>query len=161
MYNKSGELSEMNSVLKNLIKIAVSVVLVVILYFVVDFRYVMNEIMGMTPLFLTIVLLLAVIGMFLEVIKWRVLLPEYSFGLLMKAFLYSQFFILALPGALFGEAAKIAVFGKDTDAYGRSFSTVAIDKMTGLTGLMIFGVIGLSLTREDLPAAFMASSSRF
>jgi len=142
-------------IIYNAIKIAVSVVLVVILYFSIDLNYVVGEIIRMAAWFLLAVLGLAIIGMILEVVKWRVLLSGYSYRLLAKAFLYSQFFILALPGALFGEAAKIAVFGKDTDSYDRSVSTVAIDKMTGLIGLMIFGVAGLLLTREELPPAFM------
>jgi len=143
------------NILYNVIKIAVSAVLIVILYFSIDFDHVLSEIMSMSLPFLVIFLIITMIGMVIEVVKWKVLLPDYSYGLLIKAFLYSQFFILALPGALFGEAAKIAVFGRNTDSYDRSFSTVVIDKMTGLTGLMIFGIIGLSFTRENLPPAFI------
>ena len=147
--------TRMKSILKNMIKIAVSVVLVVILYINIDLEYVMQEVMNTTPRLLAGIIVLATIGMGIEVFKWRVLLPGVSFVPITKAYMYGNFFTLALPGQLFGEAAKIAAFGKFTNGYDRSVSTVAIDKMTGLTGLMMFGLFGLTFTRAELPIAFV------
>jgi len=145
--------SHEKNILKNVIKIAVSVVLVVILYFNIDFDYVMHEIEIMPSWFLACVLLVTVAGMGIEVVKWRVLLKDVSVVPLIKAYLYGNFFTLALPGQLFGEAAKMATFGKYTNMYDRSIATVVIDKITGLVGLMMFGLFGLLFTRAELPGA--------
>lgn len=142
--------------LKTLINILISVILVFLLYINIDFKLVLREITSISPLFLTVVLLLSVAGIFIEVVKWRVLLPSVSFKIFFVSFMYCEFFLLAMPGQLFGEVAKITAFGKHTGRADLSISTVVIDKITAVIGLIIFGFTGLSFSRAELPAAFMA-----
>ena len=140
--------------LKAIIKILVSVVLVVLLYFNIDFGFVLREMEEISLSFLTIVLLLSAAGIIIEVIKWRVLLPTVSFGVFFISFMYCELFTMILPGQMFGEVAKIAAFGKHTGKIDLSISTVVIDKITAVMGLIIFGLTGLIFSKSELPGGF-------
>jgi len=144
------------TILKRVIRIAVSAVLILILCLNIDFATVWNDLINMRPWFLGLIILFAAIAVVVAVAKWRVLLPEVPFAPFLKAFLYGCFFTLVLPGQVFGEAAKIAIFGRYTDSYDRSISTVIIDKITGIISLIITGLIGLLFTKLELPVAFAA-----
>ena len=142
--------------MKRVIRIAISAVLIVILCINIDFAFVLNEIKNMRPWFMVCIILVAAIGVVCAVLKWRVLLPQVPAGPFFKAFLYGCFFTLVLPGQVFGEAAKIVSFGKYTDRYDRSISTVLIDKITGIIALLITGLTGLLFAKADLPGALTA-----
>jgi len=144
------------TVLKRVIRVLISVVLIVILCYNIDFRFVLDEITSMRPWFSACVLLLAAAGVVCAVYKWRILLPQIPIAPFFKAFLYGCFFTLVLPGQMFGEAAKIVIFGKYTDSYDRSISTVIIDKITGGITLVITGLIGLLFAKVELPGTFTA-----
>jgi len=143
------------TIIKRVIRIAVSAVLILILCLNIDFTVVFSELMNMRPWFLALVIVFAAIAVACAVEKWRVLLPEVPRAPFYKAFLYGCFFTLVLPGQVFGEAAKIVIFGKYTDSYNRSISTVLIDKITGVITLIITGLIGLIFTRLALPGVFV------
>lgn len=140
----------------NIIKILISVVLVIVLYNIIDFNFVLREITSMSPWFFVSVLLVSALSIVVEVSKWRILMPAVPFGQYLKAFMYGEFFTLALPGQVFGEAAKIVRFGKDSGRYDQSISTVIIDKITAVLGLIVFGLFGLLFTKAELPKAFVA-----
>jgi len=144
------------TILKRVIRILISAVLIVILCYNIDFRFVLDEIMSMRPWFLACVILLAAAGVACAVYKWRILLPQVPIVPFFKAFLYGCFFTLVLPGQVFGEAAKIVIFGKYTDRYDRSISTVVIDKITGVITLLITGLTGLLFAKAELPGALTA-----
>ena len=144
------------NVLKAAIRIAVSVVLIALIYYSIDFDFVAGELMNLPAWLLIWMLVSTAVAIIIEIIKWRVLLPSVPFRLFFKAYMYCEFFMLALPGQMFGEAAKIVAFGKYTGRTAESISTVVIDKMTALTALIIIGIAGLAFSPAKLPGAFVA-----
>ena len=140
--------------MKQIIKILISAALIVILCFNIDFAFVIDEIGKMTSSFFIRLMLLYIVIMALAIVKWRILLPSVSFVPFIKAYLYGGLFMVILPGQVFGEAAKIAAFGKYTKQVDKSISTVLIDKITGILALLITGLFGLVFSRGEAGGAF-------
>ena len=137
------------------VRILISAVLLAVLYYNIDFASVIHEVITMPLWFLACMILLTAVGIILEVVKWRALRPSIPFTPFLKAFLYCEFFMLVLPGQLFGEAAKVVAFGKFTGRYDLGISTVVIDKMTGFLALLSTGLTGLLLTQTELHRALV------
>jgi len=152
---QSKNTKKIKNALKAAVRIAVSAALIAILYCNIDFDFVMREIMDMPARLLIWLLVLTAAAILIEIAKWRVLLPSVPFKPFFKAYMYCEFFMLALPGQMFGEAAKIVAFGKYTGRVGESISTVVIDKLTALTALILIGIIGLAFSPAKLPGAFV------
>lgn len=83
----------------------------------------------------------------LATIKWKTFLPEYSFITLLRFTIIGQFYSIVLPGQLLGEVAKAYRFSEGKLEKARISSSVVVDKITGLTGLLIVAVVGVIFTR--------------
>jgi glycosyltransferase 2 family protein len=81
--------------------------------------------------------------------KWHMLLPQARFAGLLGACLASNYVALLLPGQLAQEAAK-AYFLRGPEAPKMSLiaTSVVIDKILSLFGLLVVGIIGIALSAQ-------------
>lgn len=87
---------------------------------------------------------LTMISVIIATIKWRVLLPEFSFKDLLFINWITGFYSLILPGGqLSSEGVRAYLFGKKHNNLEIVSASVIVDKITGLIALMILGMIGL------------------
>ncbi|HJT82720.1 MAG TPA: lysylphosphatidylglycerol synthase transmembrane domain-containing protein [Chthoniobacterales bacterium] len=79
-------------------------------------------------------------------VKWKLLLPEQPLATLLKLNFIAQFYSLLLPGQIAGEAVKAYRLGKGRADAERIAASVALDRLTGLVGLILVSLAGLSVS---------------
>lgn len=89
-------------------------------------------------------------------VKWRLLLPDLPWTALFKTNLIGQYYSTLLPGQLAGEVAKAYLLGRGKQQIERITASVIIDKVTGLLGaVFVVGIFGLALTSQALPKIWL------
>lgn len=96
-------------------------------------------------------ILLSFLSIFINSIKWNLLLKKQDLFSLYKLNLISQFYTLILPGQIAGEAIKTVILGKDKNDMEGIAVSVVVDKITGFLGLFILTIFGLILTKIMYP----------
>jgi|WetSurMetagenome_2_1015567.scaffolds.fasta_scaffold00026_54 glycosyltransferase 2 family protein len=81
----------------------------------------------------------------LAAVKWKILMRSFSWFVLVRMTFISFFYSLIFPGQIAGEAAKAYILARNGSQPEKIFSSVAIDKVTGLIGILIVGLCGLVL----------------
>lgn len=107
------------------------------------------------PLFL-LAILLNFLALIVNSVKWRLLLPDFSWLTLFRTNLIGQYYSTLLPGQLAGEAAKAYLLGGEQQQIHRVTASILVDKITGLLGgVFIVGIFGLLFTKQNLPVAWL------
>ena len=87
----------------------------------------------------------------ISVYKWRLLLPNFSFGRLLSVSFVGQFYSTVLPGQIAGEVAKAYRLGKGRQDAEHVAASVLVDKLTGLIGLLMVAASGLFASNSRVP----------
>jgi len=109
----------------------------------------------MIPLLITIYML----GVVVSALKWRLLISEHNFHLLFRLNLIGQFYSLVLPGQIAGEVVKAYRLGKGHRDAETVAASLLLDKITGLISLLLLGLIGLYLSRLQIPQTLLITVS--
>lgn len=136
--------------MKIFFKLLISATLLFLVFRYVHFKDVSNLIFSYTPQVLIEVIVLQFLALAVATLKWQVFLQEHSFKKLFRFTLVGQFYSLILPGQLFGEMAKAYRFSKGKERGGRLIASVAMDKITGIAGLLLVAVVGMVCTKTEL-----------
>lgn len=91
------------------------------------------------------------ISVCLNAIKWKVLLIDFPINKLLNICFRAQFYSIVLPGQLFGEVSKIAALTKQNISLERAATSVVMDKLTGLIGMIVIGTIGINFASISVP----------
>lgn len=142
--------------LKNFIKTAVAVILIIILFQKVDMEDLKKAAGMVRKEALCASLFISLFSVFLNAFKWKILLPGMAVSKLIKTCFKAQFYTMVLPGQLFGEASKVIDLKESREPQGKVASSVIIDKITGLIGTMAVGIAGLAFTGIQVPDALRA-----
>jgi len=89
-------------------------------------------------------------ALFINTLKWKLLLKNYAMGQLFSLTLISIYYSLILPGQLAGEAVKAYKLGKGNRDAEQIAASIIIDRITGLMGLIIIALMGLMLSEISL-----------
>lgn len=132
------------------LRIAVSFLLVAFLVYKVPF----SSIVKMISTYSLNVIFLAVsihsVATLILALKWKMLLPGFSYARLLQFTFVGQFYAIVLPGQITGEIAKAYRVTRESVGNGGKVATsIAIDKIIGLMGVMLVTIFGLLFT--DLP----------
>lgn len=84
-------------------------------------------------------------------LKWKILLPEYSARALFKFNLIGLFYSTILPGQISGEVVKAYRLSRNSAEAEKIAASVWVDKITGLLGLFLVGIVGVVFTPTFLP----------
>lgn len=136
--------------MKFFIKLLISVILLSLVFSYVNFKDVSKLILAYPPQVLVEVVILQFLALAVAALKWQVFLQEHSFKKLFRFTLVGQFYSLILPGQLLGEMAKAYRFSKGEEGRERLVASVAMDKITGIAGLLLIAVIGMVCTKTEL-----------
>lgn len=98
-------------------------------------------------------LFIGFIAIVLNSYKWNLLLPNFNYFKLLKLNIVAQYYSTVLPGQIAGEGIKAYILSKGQDDKDRIVTSILIDKITGIIGLLILSILGLFLTKEHLPAS--------
>ena len=135
---------------KFFIKICVSAAIIAYVFSVVDFSALVAALSRLSGGVLLIAVFLQFGSVLLNATKWNVLLPEFQWLTLVRFTFVGQLYALVLPGQLLGEAAKAYRLGGE-GAMARVASSVVLDKVTGLVGLLLVTAYGLWVTSLAIP----------
>lgn len=136
--------------MKLFFKLLISAALLFLVFRYVHFNDVSSLVFSYTPQVLIEVIILQFLALAVAALKWRVFLQEHSFKKLFRFTLVGQFYSLILPGQLLGEMAKAYRFSKGEEGRERLVASVAMDKITGIAGLLLVAVMGMICTKTEL-----------
>jgi len=105
------------------------------------------------PLFLLVFLLNLV-----SCLKWRLFIKEYgvtiSIWRLLGLYCIGKFLDNFFPSTLGGDVARSYLLGKQIQSHGRSFASVALERLTGLVAMitlaLVFGLLNQEMLKEPL-----------
>ena len=97
----------------------------------------------------------ASVGVFLlaclvAVLRWRLFVPQYGYGSLLRLSFIGQFYAMLLPGQLAGEAVKAYRIARGQAEKTKLVASVAIDRVVGTLALLFLAAIGLWLTPQAI-----------
>lgn len=103
--------------------------------------------------FLSFLLLnmLQIVGIAINALKWKVLLPDQKYFRLVKYNLIGRFYSLIMPGQMGGEVVKAYLISKNQDEQERFYISVFIDKITSLLGVNILFFWGIIFSDRRFP----------
>jgi glycosyltransferase 2 family protein len=87
---------------------------------------------------LALFFLVAAIG----ALKWQCLIPRFRFGSLYRVVLIGMFYAVILPSQLAGDVFRAYRLGAGKSDAAAIAASVVVDKVNGLVGLLILGLIG-------------------
>lgn len=85
-------------------------------------------------------------ALIVNALKWHLLLKHYRVFELFKLNLIATYYSTLLPGQIFGEVVKAYRLGRGQQDAEMIAASVAVDKMTGLIGVLLVGLGGLYMT---------------
>ena len=114
------------------------------------FRAVSSSVFSYSLLVIVSVSIFQFLALVVAALKWKFFLQEHSFLRLFRFTLVGQFYSLVLPGQISGEIAKAYRFSKGEEKKERLVASVAMDKITGIAGLLLVAVVGMLCTSTEL-----------
>src|SRR3990172_9588478 len=86
--------------------------------------------------------------------KWHVILAalgvRYSFGGLFWLYVVGYFFNTVLPTNVGGDVVRAVILGKKTGKNPQAFSSVFVERFTGLTALLLMAIVAFLLAIRKL-----------
>ncbi len=148
---------------KTLIKISISLVLGVILYFMLDKKQFIESISKLNLVYLPLIFGLVVTNYVISSIRWRRLLDVYenasqiSLVSLIKLYFIGAFFSNFLPTSIGGDVYKAVRLGKVLNDQSKAFASTFVERFSGVVILAIFSSFGLILTFKWLGVLLFVS----
>ena len=100
---------------------------------------------------------------FIATAKWKLLLRDQPFLVLLKFNFVGQYFALLLPGQVAGEVVKAYRLGKGRNDAERIAASIVIDRITGFLGLLGIALTGVALTsgreRQSIAVALFIATA--
>lgn len=108
-----------------------------------------NAIFAADPILLFVAFMLNTIGYLICSWRWQILLKAQGFFVplieLIRAYTIGIFFNALLPGVMSGDFMRAHDISDRVPSYTRSFTTLFIERLTGMFGLLVLAVIALPL----------------
>jgi len=136
--------------------IRISFSLLLLTYFLMKVSLVDTlSVMCSLPLQIIIVsLLLLLLSTGIGAKKWQVLIPNHSFSELLKFNFICLFYNIILPGQIAGEGSKAYFMIRKNGNSKVVITSILVDKITGLTGLLFVTLMGVCLSRQPVVEGF-------
>ena len=140
---------------KGLAKCFVSVVLLIYLFVKVDLAITFDIVYLLPATVIAIAAGMFFFSVWINSLKWHLLLPQYGILDLLKTNLIGLFYGLVLPGQLFGEGAKGYYLIKNQGETKRVVASIFVDKITGLIGLLVVSIAGVFWSQHIVSRQFV------
>ncbi len=145
------------NVLFSIFKIVLTFALLTGLFIHVDFSQLLNVFSQFRANTLFLVIILTYLALFVNAVKWHLLLPEYKIATLFNFNLVAVYYSLILPGQFLGELAKAYYFGRGKQDAEKIAASIVVDKITGFIGILFVGLFGIHTTVQSLPTILNVS----
>lgn len=131
-----------------LVKLIISGLLLAVLFSRADPTVLVSALSSFRPSTLAFALSITLLGTVLATFRWWLLLPETRFLNLLQFSFIGQFYAFVLPGQIAGEAVKAWRISRGRKDAARVAASVTIDRVLGLLGLLLVGLVGLLLSSQ-------------
>lgn len=135
--------------MKNIIKYAISILLICVLIYKADWHKISLLIKSSDLFYLSIVLVIRIINFPLSAFKWSKCLEvhelHYSFRFLLKILCIGFFFNNFLPTSIGGDVYRILKTLPENGSKSRAVSALLIERIFGFIILLLLGLIGCAL----------------
>lgn len=125
-----------------------TIAFIAILAFKYEFSVAFSQMNAFPLRGIILLLLIYYVTIITSAIKWEILYPHEGLTRVFEVVMIGHFFAMLLPGQLFGEASKVVYLAGEAKRSGVTgrvevlAASVVVDKITGLTGLIIIGITG-------------------
>lgn len=144
------------TLIKNLLRIGVSLLIIYFLLTQIPFSQIISIITSSQPSFIILSILLCTLIMIISTLRWQILLSymgyRYHFNLLLKLIFITNFFNIYLPGGVVGDVVRTGILPKERNSKDNNkinissvTASVITDRIIGLLGLMFLAFIGFVL----------------
>lgn len=141
-------------------KVFFSAMLLILLFFKVDARQVLQSFRLYSFTTLLLVVSMILVSVFWAALKWQILLPNSAFSQILRLSVIKYFYALVLVGQVTGDIARTYKLGQASPyRISRIAASVVIDRVTGFISLFLVSLLGLSLTRLAIPPILIWSMS--
>ncbi len=135
---------------KQFLRIAVSALLLFIVYRKVDIGALLETFAGANPLYLFLLFAILYLNTVISAWKWSMLLKADGIRLplikLVNSYLIGTFMNLFLPSNIGGDAYRVIDVGRKSKRTAHTFASVLVDRLSGFVALVtiagVFGLIG-------------------
>jgi len=107
--------------------------------------------------FLALAFSLHFVGLFITVVRWRVLFqalgPKISFNRLLKSYLVGSFFNTFLPSTVGGDISRSLDFRSEVGG-ARSFAIVFVERFSGFLAMVLMAAMVLPFATNVIPKGF-------
>lgn len=138
--------SRLKQAASNLLRIAISLVAIIILLRQVGGSAVFEELRRATVGLLLLAWMLFLVGIVVRAFRWRALLHGLGlrppFVLLLRLYFIGGFFNAFLPSGFGGDVIRVLELGREGDSPA-ALGTVLVDRLTGILSLMMLGLVVL------------------
>lgn len=135
--------------MKNYIKTAVSLILITLLIYNVEWESFINNLKTLSIWPVVIVLAVFAVQFPISAAKWRISLKihqlDYSFGFLQKIICIGFFFNNFLPTNIGGDAYRVVKTMPEEGFRSRAVSAVLLERIIGFAALLLLGFLGGAL----------------
>jgi uncharacterized protein (TIRG00374 family) len=145
----------MKDKLTNLLKVAVTIALLAVVFFTVDLRQVWQTLLRVRWVHLLVAITLYQLGIIVRAYRWQVLLAgqgsRVSFGRLTNLYYVGSFFNSFLPSGLGGDVIRMYELSRAGASGALAVSTVLVDRAMGLLMLFAMALVALPFSWSLVP----------
>jgi uncharacterized protein (TIRG00374 family) len=136
------------------LRLAISVFLFIFIFYKAGLTEFWQVVQNTRLLFLLVSILITPILVLISVWKWQVILRalkvRISLGKLYWLYIIGYFFNTVLPTNVGGDVVRAITLGKKTGNQAIAFSSVFIERFTGLSALLLMAIIAFFMAIKDL-----------
>ncbi|MEJ5364723.1 MAG: lysylphosphatidylglycerol synthase transmembrane domain-containing protein [Desulfosoma sp.] len=129
------------------LRVIVAFILMFLLLSRVHARAVIASLAGIDPLFIIPLLGISAVMVGISCLKWQLFLKSRQLTVpllsLINYYLIGYFFNNLLPGSIGGDVLRGYLLGKDRTGHLQSFTSVFLERLTGLVALLCIGITAL------------------
>lgn len=128
---------------KLIIRSLLGITLLVILFTLIGGRSTLSVLANFNFRYLALIMFISFFMISISCLKWKIFLADrgihVSIWKLISLYVVGYFFNLFLPGSISGDVLRTYVLGKSINSHAESFSSIFMERFTGLTALVLIG----------------------
>ena len=137
------------------LRLAVSIALLAYILYIVDVEVMVEQFRGIDRSAYGVAILMGVAGIGISAKRWQIILHSYEehngYWEVFSIYYLGAYSNLFLPGNIGGDAVKAYSMSSRTNDCVHAYSSVIIERLVGLVGLLLVGICAVVLVPAELP----------
>jgi glycosyltransferase 2 family protein len=133
--------------LTSIIKFVITAGLIYLILSRIDTNNIVATLLGIKPWYIILLLVISIVMVVISCLKWGLFLKTSAINVplirLVAYYFIGYFFNNLLPSNIGGDLFRSYLLGKNIDSQVKSFSSVFLERITGLVALLLVGIVAL------------------